>query len=167
MDTPSNGKKKVAAIVGLLVIVVVIGVGVIVSNQSQPQADLASTPSPGITTEASPSASPGSSEEESATTSAYKDGTYEATGSYVSPGGNQTIKVSLMVKDGAIADANTTAGASDRTSQEYQGKFISGYKAQVVGKQLDEVNLSRVSGSSLTSRGFNDALNQIKNQAKA
>jgi hypothetical protein len=37
----------------------------------------------------------------------------------------------------------------------------------VVGKSVDEVSLSRVAGSSLTSLGFNNALTQIKEDAKA
>ncbi|MHD0330680.1 hypothetical protein ACY18M_17150, partial [Proteus mirabilis] len=52
-------------------------------------------------------------------------------------------------------------------SREYQAKFASGFKTLVVGKKIDEVSLSRVAGSSLTSGGFNAALADIESQAKA
>ena len=50
---------------------------------------------------------------------------------------------------------------------EYQDDFVGGYKSQVVGKSIAEIQLGKVSGSSLTSRGFNEALDQIRNQAKS
>jgi hypothetical protein len=36
----------------------------------------------------------------------------------------------------------------------------------VVGKNIDEVNLGKVSGSSLTPIGFNNAIEDIRSQAK-
>jgi hypothetical protein len=41
------------------------------------------------------------------------------------------------------------------------------YKQYVVGKKIDEVQLTKVSGSSLTPQGFNDALAKIKAEAKS
>ena len=40
-------------------------------------------------------------------------------------------------------------------------------KTLVVGKKITDVKLDKVSGSSLTPKGFNDALEQIKTLAKA
>lgn len=57
--------------------------------------------------------------------------------------------------------------ANDRTSERYEQKFIGGYAALIVGKNIDTVQLSYVSGSSLTSGGFNDALAKIKVSARA
>lgn len=97
----------------------------------------------------------------------YKDGTYQATGSYVSPGGNESITISVTLKDGVVTETSATSGANDPTAKQYQGEFIAGYKDQVVGKKVSSIKLSRVSGSSLTSQGFNSALEQIKQQAQA
>lgn len=95
----------------------------------------------------------------------YKDGTYSATGSYSSPGGNERVDVKVTIKNGEITDADVTARAASPTSSQYQDQFIAGYKQQVVGKNVDEVSLSTVSGSSLTPQGFNEALEVIKQQA--
>lgn len=102
-----------------------------------------------------------------ATNFTFKDGTYSATGHYSSPGGAETIEVSLTLKDGIITDANVVSDAFRPMSMRMQGMFVDSYKPLVVGKSLNEVNLSKVSGSSLTPRGFNDAVAQIKTEAKA
>lgn len=44
--------------------------------------------------------------------------------------------------------------------------FKSGVSSLTVGKDIDDVKLSRVSGSSLTSTGFNSALDTIKTEAR-
>ena len=99
--------------------------------------------------------------------SVYKDGTYSATGSYMSPGGQDQIAVTLTLKNDIITDVSVTPEAGDRTSSRYQNKFVSGYKQYVLGKNIADVYLTTVSGSSLTPQGFNDALAQIKTQAQA
>ncbi|KXK09170.1 MAG: hypothetical protein UZ21_OP11001000228 [Microgenomates bacterium OLB22] len=48
-----------------------------------------------------------------------------------------------------------------------QGLFAEGYKTQVVGKSIDELKLDVVNGSSLTPKGFEDALQKIKTEAAA
>ncbi|WP_447589312.1 hypothetical protein [Microbacterium lacticum] len=44
---------------------------------------------------------------------------------------------------------------------------MGGIAGEVVGKDIDDVSVSRVAGSSLTSGGFNDALETIKADARA
>ena len=102
-----------------------------------------------------------------AVTSSYKDGTYSATGSYSSPGGRESIKLTVTIKDGVIVSTRLDEKASNGEAKEYQDDFDNGYKTLVVGKNINEVSLSRVAGSSLTSNGFNDALDEIKSDAKA
>jgi uncharacterized protein with FMN-binding domain len=99
--------------------------------------------------------------------SVYADGTYSATGSYMSPGGYEQLGVSITLKNDIITSASVTNMAGDGRSQRYQNMFISGYQQYVVGKNIADVYLTKVSGSSLTPSGFNDALAQIKSQAKA
>jgi uncharacterized protein with FMN-binding domain len=98
---------------------------------------------------------------------ALKDGSYSATGSYDSPGGTESLKVSVTLAGGDIADATVVSGANDPTASVYQTSFISGYKTYVIGKPIESIKLSNVSGSSLTSQGFNEALKSIEQQAKA
>jgi len=100
-------------------------------------------------------------------TSAYKDGTYSATGTYSSPGGQESIELTVTIKDGVITDTSLVANADSGDAKNYQTKFTSAYKGLIVGKDVEEVSLSRVAGSSLTSNGFNRALQQIKTDAEA
>ncbi len=97
----------------------------------------------------------------------YKDGVYDVKGDYVSPGGPEEIDVKLTLKNNVVVDSTVTSLAERPKSQMFQGQFVAGYKQYVVGKKLDEINVPKVSGSSLTPKGFNDALNKIKNEAKA
>lgn len=98
-------------------------------------------------------------------TSSYTDGTYSATGEYSTPGGTESVSVTATLSGGKIASVKTTGSASGGNSAQYQEAFLSAYESQVVGKSIDEVSLSRVAGSSLTSSGFNAALEEIKKDA--
>lgn len=100
-------------------------------------------------------------------TSKYKNGTYSATGSYNSPGGVDNLPVSVTLSNGIITNAMVTNGANDRTSSRYQNEFIANYKSLVIGKSINSVVLSKVSGSSLTSAGWNNAITKIKTEAVA
>lgn len=103
----------------------------------------------------------------SSTGGTYKDGTYTAEGDYMTHGGPESISVTITLKNGNIQSADVKSEARDQMSELMQGKFISGYKTLVVGKNIDSVNLSNVSGSSLTPLGFNDAITKIKSQAQS
>lgn len=96
----------------------------------------------------------------------YKDGSYDAHGEYLTPGGSESIDLKVTLKDNVITGARVIQNAISAEAHEYQGKFASGYTSQVVGKKVDDVSLSRVAGSSLTPIGFNNALDDIKNDAR-
>lgn len=96
---------------------------------------------------------------------AYKDGVYEATGNYRSPAGTEEIDVKVTLENGGIKDVSVTPKADSPTSKQYQTLFVNNYKGNVVGKKIDDVTLSKVSGSSLTPIGFNEAITKIKQQA--
>lgn len=96
----------------------------------------------------------------------YADGQYEAIGQYTSPGGGETIDVSITVEDNIITDVAVVPNARLPISARYQGQFRDGVGAEVIGKNLNEVQLDVVSGSSLTPIGFNNALDQIRAQAE-
>lgn len=119
------------------------------------------TPAPPIKTPVTPPATP-----LVAIISTYKDGTYSADGSYNSPGGPDSISVTLTLKNDVVTDVSVAPNPGDRTSARYQDMFVSGYKQYVIGKDITSLNLGKVSGSSLTPIGFNNALAQIKAQAK-
>ena len=96
----------------------------------------------------------------------YKDGVYSAVGDYFSPGGDEQIDVQVTIKDDVIIEATSTPKATRPNSVKFQGIFTSNFKQFVIGKNIDEVKLDKVSGSSLTPVGFNDALSKIRVDAK-
>lgn len=99
--------------------------------------------------------------------SPYKDGTYTATDSYQTPESVESIAVTLSLKNGIVTDSSIVTSSHARESGRYQSSFAAGYKQYVIGKSIKSLSLTRVSGSSLTSNGFNAALAQIRNQAAA
>lgn len=99
--------------------------------------------------------------------SVYTDGTYSATGSYNSPGGEDQVAVTLTLQNDIVTSVTATPKSQDRTSARYQAMFVSGYKKYVVGKDISSVHIAKVSGSSLTGIGFNAAIAKIEAQAKA
>ena len=102
-----------------------------------------------------------------ASDSAYADGTYDAEGAYTSPGGNETVGVELTLEGGVVTAVTVTPQSENPTGEQYQERFASGIAGEVVGVPLDELDVSVVSGSSLTSGGFNDAVETIKADAAA
>jgi uncharacterized protein with FMN-binding domain len=97
----------------------------------------------------------------------YADGTYTAEGAYQTPETVETITVTLTLVDDVITDVEVTGDPQARETEEYQGKFIGGIADVVVGKDIDEISVSRVAGSSLTSGGFTQAVEEIKSEAAA
>ena len=99
--------------------------------------------------------------------SAYTDGTYTADGSYQTPESVEKISVTVTLQDDVITAVSVSGNPQKRESEEYQSKFIGGISSEVVGKSIDEISVSRVAGSSLTSGGFNQAIETIKAEAAA
>jgi uncharacterized protein with FMN-binding domain len=110
-------------------------------------------------TSAAPSAAAGSA--------SYNDGTYSADGNYVSPNGTETVGVTLTLAGGAVSDVEITQHPSNPNTRKFQGEFAGGIQSKIVGKKLDEIKVSKVAGSSLTSGGFNQAVEKIKSDAKS
>ncbi len=147
-----------------LIVVVLIGVvasAVIIINNNVASEEMAS-PAPTSTT-----TTDSSDTDTQESTSAYADGTYDAIGSYISPGGRESIALTVTIENGIITATSITEESASGEAREYIQRFASGYEELVVGKAVDDVSLSRVAGSSLTSNGFNDALDQIKEDAAA
>jgi uncharacterized protein with FMN-binding domain len=93
----------------------------------------------------------------------YADGTYTATGRYGSL--PSSIGVSVTLVDDVITAVTVTPRATDPTSLDYQTRFARAVPALVVGRNIDEVNISKVAGSSGTPDGFNAAIQRIKAEA--
>lgn len=109
----------------------------------------------------------GASAAASAPASPYRDGTFAVTGHYETPGGSETIGVSLTVAAGVVHDATVTVEATSPTARQFQEQFATRYASQVVARNLADVKVSRVAGASLTSVGFNRAVAEIQAAARA
>jgi hypothetical protein len=101
----------------------------------------------------------------STTSYAYKDGNYSATGTYNSPGGNETLRVTLDLKNDLISDLAVTSVQINSTAVPYENAFEGGIQSVAVGKDFNTLNIGPVAGSSLSSIGFNRAITTIKGHA--
>ena len=118
-------------------------------------------PAPSASPSSSPSATP-----PPAPTSTYKNGNYSATGTYNSPGGHETLRVTIDMANDVITALAVTSVKIDSTAAAYETAFEGGIQDIVVGKDIDSLNVGPVAGSSLTSIGFNRAITTIKGLAK-
>ena len=109
----------------------------------------------------------GSSDTTTTTSGDYTDGTYTESGSYQAPSGTETVEVTVTLADNVITDVSVVGEASDPQAKRHQGEFSDGIAAEVVGKNIDEISVDKIGGSSLTSGGFNEAIDTIKADAAA
>ena len=153
------------AVIGVIVVVLLasIGGGVVYlakqNNAASNQTDVGGT-----------SVSSGTSTTSSTTTNAnasYKDGTYNASADFQTPDGIDGITVKVTLANNVITSISADTQATSRESQQYDDAFLSSYKSEVVGKNVGEVQLNRTAGASLTSDGFNKALDEIRQNANA
>ena len=150
---PAVRKSVYAGIAGLSLAGTVAACAPSAGDSSPAPAATGSAPAPGASTPA------GSGSD-------YKDGTYSADGTYVSPNGTETVGVELTLASGTVTDVQITQHPSNPNTRKFQGEFAGGIAGQVVGKNIDQLNVSKVAGSSLTSGGFNQAVEQIKSEAR-
>jgi uncharacterized protein with FMN-binding domain len=129
--------------------------------------DVADTTDSGASSESSPSADAGTSGGSSDGSTAYTDGTYTAEGSYQTPETVETVSVTITLESDVVTAVEVTGDPQARESEQYQSEFIGGIQGEVVGKNIDDISVDRVGGSSLTSGGFNAALDEIRTEAAA
>ena len=114
-----------------------------------------------------PNADASASSDSSTAGAGYKDGTYTASGSYQTPETVEKIEVSITLADDVVTAVEVTGDPQASETERYQSEFIGGIEDEVVGKNIDDLSVDRVAGSSLTSGGFNQALDVIKGEAAA
>ena len=165
MMTTRQKKIGLSALAGVSLSVALAGCATDATAESD--AGSASTPAASAAATPAPTAAAGSSSDSSSGSSTYQDGTYEAKGSYTSPNGQEEIDVSLTLAGDVITAVTVTPEATNPNSVNYQTQFADGISEVVVGKDIDEIDVSRVAGSSLTSGGFNEAVETIKSDATA
>jgi hypothetical protein len=75
------------------------------------------------------------------------------------------INVSISInQDGSITSVDNFHIAEDSVSEAFQESFEASIHDLVVGQRIEDVDLTRVGGASLTTEAFMDALNSIESE---
>jgi uncharacterized protein with FMN-binding domain len=96
----------------------------------------------------------------------YEDGTYTETGSYQSPAGPEEVGVTMTLEADVVTAVEVEPMPDNPTTTMYQERFAGGISDAIVGRKLDDLEVDKVAGSSLTSGGFNEATDKIKSEAQ-
>ncbi|KRB73952.1 hypothetical protein ASE01_18290 [Nocardioides sp. Root190] len=97
----------------------------------------------------------------------YTAGDYVATGRYTTPGGQEEIEVAVaLAADGTISELTVTPRGVNPNSKKFQGAFATGIAEVAVGRSISSLVVDKVAGSSLSSGGFNKALDVIADAAQ-
>jgi uncharacterized protein with FMN-binding domain len=155
MEEPKKNNGVVMGVVFALIVAV--GAYGFFKYTKKEDATVTPTPSPSVTT--ATTVPP--------ITDKYKNGTYSAVGNYNSPGGAEEVGVELTIKDDVVTAVTVTPRATRPTSVTMQTLVKNNVGPLVIGVKLDEIALTKVSGSSLTPKGFMDAVAKIKLKAAA
>lgn len=170
-------------IIGLLSIIIIAGsatTGVILLKNLQDDQGASSVVSSSASTTNSGNEAAGTSSSSSASStvtdattassvsSGYKDGTYTETGSFYTPDGTESMDVTITLADGLITDVSLDySSIYNRESYMYTNMFSQNIDSYAVGQSIDGLSLRRVAGASLTTDGFNNALEIIRSDAAA
>lgn len=120
-------------------------------------------PTPSTTQTAAPYTAPSASA--SASASSYEDGTYNAMGEY--GGGPSYLGVTVTIDGRVVSEVTVEPQAENETSLGYQERFAAAVPDEVVGKSLDEAEVGKLAGASTCPDGFNDAIAQIRHEARS
>ncbi|MEY2664938.1 MAG: hypothetical protein RLZZ480_43 [Candidatus Parcubacteria bacterium] len=97
----------------------------------------------------------------------YKDGSHVTKVTYMTPARSEyALDVTLVLENDIVTDAQVTYSQGAEKDPN-AAKFDAAYRTEVIGKDIDAINLSRVGGASLTTGAFNNAVANIKNDAKS
>lgn len=142
-------------------------------SQAELQAESQAADAPTETTTAAPTAADGAAPgsdpattEDAAGDQAYEDGTYTETGGYQSPAGPEEVGVTITLEADVVTAVEVEPMPDNPTTTMYQERFAGGISDAIVGKKLDDLDVDKVAGSSLTSGGFNEATDKIKSEAR-
>lgn len=89
---------------------------------------------------------------------------YSGKATYLTPRREKhDVGVTLSLDGTTITDATVSYNGGDPETRS-QRDFNKAYKDEVIGKNIEEISLSRVGGASLTTGAFNKAVEEIRKQ---
>ena len=95
----------------------------------------------------------------------YQDGSYVASARFWTPKRiEHEIEVRVDIEDNIITDANVVYDGEEPSTPS-NIRFDAVYKDSVIGVKIDDIDVSRLGGASLTTDAFNEALGEIKKEA--
>jgi uncharacterized protein with FMN-binding domain len=148
--------KKPLAILTASVIIILGGISAYISGIFTNNGENQTTPAPNIT----PTTTPTTNNKK------YNTGTYSVLGSYMSPGGQEQFDLSVNLNNGIITSVTFQPKSMSKMGEKFGMMFNNGFSTQVVGKSIDSISLDVVNGASLTTSGFMDAMQTIKQKAQ-
>jgi hypothetical protein len=80
----------------------------------------------------------------------------------INPFLTEPMKTTIVVEAGIITDAEVAFNSPDQISIMHQEVFVDEFYDEIVGQPIDTASLARVSFASLTTKAFNDALEEIQ-----
>lgn len=131
------------------------------ASAAQPAADPSSSAASGSAASSSVAASA------SASSSGFTDGRFTKTAPYQTPGGTETVTVTVGLRAGEVTSVEVVGSEHTANAKHYVEAFAGGVAGQVVGKKIAGLQVGAIAGSSLTPNGFNAAVAKIAAAAKA
>lgn len=93
---------------------------------------------------------------------------YSTSVTYSSPGGQEDNTFRITLENGVISKVEVDILTKIAASVRYQELFAEELPKVIVGKRLSEVGpIDRISGASLTTDIFNEAIEKLKTQVKS
>lgn len=161
-ESPNRQKQVIATLAVLIVIVVIVAGAVYASSSKQEEATTNAATSTTATENVDQSA-----KNATQANTRYADGNYDASSRYSTPGGTDTMDISVTLQNGSVIAVGASTSPQDAESKEYDNNFLDEFKTFVIGKNIEDVQLSRIAGASLTTGGFMDALESVADQARS
>ncbi len=90
------------------------------------------------------------------------NGIFHLTSTYDSPAGPEPLDATVTIENDVITAVEAKNVAHAVKSKMYQDMFISGIAGQIVGKNIADVKVTYVNGSSLTAQAFDKALHALE-----
>ncbi len=165
-----DSRNKVFAVVGTVAIVATVGItGLALFVQKDSSANTEAMSQTTSTSNSSTSVPASSNSEATTSSTSYKDGTYTSSAvSYSVPrGGYNSLKATVVINSGKISSVTTSNEVADRESGMYVSNFEGNLSSDAVGQTIGDYSPSRISGASLTTSAFDEALTDIAAQARA
>ena len=164
VETQKNNPFMLGGIAVALIALLAIGAFALRPSDASPESASA-TPTASTTVQASsaPSTAPTAQNGQAM----IEGRVYSEDGEYSSPAGAENIRVEITLEDNIVTDSKVTVLAQNPISKKKQEEFAASYKAFVIGKNINDIKLDKVAGASLTTAGFNNALEKIKAQVQS